>query len=408
MNNVILFRSSIQSLLHNKGRSILTILGIVIGIGSIIALMAIGKGAEEKIRRSILKAGKNFIYVSPQWPPETKHGRRRKLIQDLTYNHVTMLKKLCPGIAYISPSSYAGVKIKNKNAGEMDVSITGCNQDFMKIANRTIIKGINIQPYHVQNSSKVIVLGYDVAEQLFKNTNPIGKCIEVDKINFTIIGVIDKFDDSTSSHDANKDCLAPVSTVKKHLKHSFDSVLNGIFIGAKEDYSMQETIRQITKILRAQHKLESTDPNDFMIYDSDGMLKAAKNASSTFSLFLLIVAFIALLIGGIGVMNIMLVSVGERTQEIGIRKALGASEKLIKRQFIMEALTLCSVGGITGIIAGIIVPIAACKFTGWIIIVTPFSIILATVTFFLVGIIFGYYPAQKAASMNPIDALADR
>lgn len=408
MNNAILFRSSINSLLHHKARSTLTILGIVIGIGSIIALMAIGKGAEEKIRRSILAAGKNFIYVSPQWPPETQHGKRRKLIQDLTYNNIKTLKKMCPGIEYISPTSYIGIKVKNQNVGEMDVSISGCNQDFIKIANRSIIKGIFIQPYHVQNASKVIVLGYEVAEQLFKNTNPIGKSIDVNKINFTVIGVVDKIDDPTASHNANKDCFAPVTTVKKHLKNSFDNVVNGIFIGAKDENSTQETIRQMTKILRSQHKLESTDPNDFTIFDSQGMLKAAQKASGTLSLFLLIVAFIALLIGGIGVMNIMLVCVGERTQEIGIRKALGATEKLIKRQFILEALTLCGVGGIVGIILGIIIPIITSNFTGWIIIITPFSILLATITIILVGIIFGYYPAQKAAAMSPIDSLSEK
>lgn len=407
MNNFIIFHTSLRSLLHHKGRSFLTVLGIVIGIGSIIGLMAIGKGAEKKIKKSILSAGKNFIYVNPAWPPETKHGKRRKLIQDLTYKHAKILKKMCPQIRHISPISYIGVKIKNKNIAELDISVSGCTQDYIKISNRVIDKGLFIQPYHVQNASKVIVLGAETAAQLFKNSNPIGQMVDVNKINFKVIGVLKKNEASLYTNNSNKDCFAPVTSVKKHLKNSFDNVVNGIFIGVKDKKSTPETLRQITKILRTQHKLEPSDPNDFTLFDSQGMLKAARKASGTFSLFLLIVAFIALLIGGIGVMNIMLVAVGERTKEIGIRKALGATQKDIRRQFILEALTLCGVGGIAGIILGIIIPMIAGKFTGWTIIITPFSIFIATITIILVGLIFGFYPAHKAAIMNPIDALAE-
>lgn len=370
--------------------------------------MAIGKGAEEKIKKSILSAGKNFIYVNPAWPPETKHGKRRKLIQDLTYKHVSILKKLCHKIKYISPISYIGIKIKNKNISELDVSLSGCNQDYLNIANRFIDKGTFIQQYHVQNASKVIVLGSDTAAQLFKNSNPIGQTVDVNKIMFTVIGVLKKNEYTLYTDNSNKDCFAPISTVKKHLKNSFDNVVNGIFIGVTDNKSTQETLHQITKVIREQHKLELSDPNDFTLFDSQGMLKAAQKAAGTFSLFLLIVAFIALLIGGIGVMNIMLVSVGERTKEIGIRKALGATQTTIRQQFILEALTLCSVGGLIGILLGIIIPFLASKFTGWLIIITPTSILVAATTIIFVGLVFGFYPAHKAAMMNPIDALAEQ
>jgi putative ABC transport system permease protein len=303
--------------------------------------------------------------------------------------------------------SYSEAKIKNKSVAEIDFPIVGCNEDHIKIADRTMMKGTFIQQYHVQNSAKVIVLGFAAAEQLFKNTNPLGQIVEVNKINFTVIGVLQKINDSGSHNDPNKDCYAPVSSVKKYLKQSFDGVLNGIFIASQNDKVIPETIRQITKIMRAQHKLDKDDPNDFAIYDQKGMLAAAQKSSDIFTLFLLIVAFIALLIGGIGVMNIMLVAVGERTQEIGIRKAVGATQSTILKQFILEALTLCIIGGIIGIILGIAVPLLVSKFTGLPVIFTTMSIIIVTITIIFVGLIFGYYPALKAANMNPINALSD-
>lgn len=407
MNFAQLLQISFKSLLHHKGRSLLTALGIIIGIGSIVALLAIGKGAEQKIKSSILNSGTNFIYISPEWPPNITHGKQTKNIQPITATHAKILKQLCPTIQYASPMSYISTTIKNQNINEVDSTVNGCNENYMHIGNCKISKGSFIQQQHVSKVAKVIVLGHEVSQRLFKNTNPLGKNVEINKTMFTVIGVIGKIDTHGSMTDRNKECYIPFTTVKKYLKNSFDDIVNGIFVSTASLSLIPETIRCITKIMRVQHKLDEDDAPDFNIYDQHGMLKAANRASSTFSIFLLIVALISLLIGGIGVMNIMLVSVGERAQEIGIRMAIGANEKIIRKQFLLESLTLCSIGGIFGLILGVITPVIASYFTGWLIIITPESIIIATITMILVGVIFGYYPAYKASKKNPIDALIE-
>lgn len=407
MNTNLLIKTAFRSLIHHKGRSTLTALGIIIGTGSIIALLAIGKGAEKKIKQSILSSGTNFIFISPGWPPEAKHGKQRKNIRNIFGQHASLLKQLCPHIKNASPMSYFDTKIKNKTIAEMDSHINGCNESCMQISNIKIAAGTFVQQHHVQKASKVVVLGQDISNILFKKLDPIGKMVEIEKTMFTVIGVLEKIETQGSFNDRNKECYIPYTAVKKFLKLSFDDIVNGIFISTTSPELIPETIRQISKIMRAQHKLEEDDPNDFTIFDQQGMLKAATKASSVLSLFLLIVALLSLLIGGIGVMNIMLVSVGERTHEIGIRMAIGANSKNIRRQFLFEALTLCIFGGLGGLLLGIIVPITTSKSTGLYVVVTPLSILFVVLIIFLIGIIFGYYPAYKASKMNPIDALIE-
>jgi putative ABC transport system permease protein len=405
MNIKLLFKTALKSLLHHKGRSLLTALGIIIGIASIIALLAIGKGAEKKIKQSILSSGTNFIFLSPGWPPQAKRG---KTVKDIYARHADILKTLCPTIQNISPMVYHGSKIKYMNINDLDTQISGCNESCMQISNCKIYSGCFIQKYHVQKASKVIVLGKSLANTLFKNTNPIDKTVEIAKTTFKVIGVLDKIETQGSFNDRNKECYMPYTTVKKYLKLAFNETVNGIFISTKDVSLIPETVRQITKIMRIQHKLESNDPSDFTIFDQQGMLKAANNASATFSFFLLIVAFISLLIGGIGVMNIMLVSVGERTREIGIRMAVGANEKTVRMQFLLEALTICITGGVIGLILGIVASLVTCKLTGWYVVITLSSILVASSAIITVGLIFGFYPAYKASKLNPVDALLEQ
>jgi putative ABC transport system permease protein len=407
MNPLQLIGISFRALLHHKGRSLLTILGIIIGIGSIVALLAIGKGAEQKIRSSILSSGTNFIYVSPGWPPNAKHGKQQKTILPITAKHTEILKKLCPTVRHVSPMSYISAKVRNQSISESDTMVNGCSENYMQIGNCKILKGSFIQQHHVQKVAKVIVLGYEISKTLFKNINPLGQMVEVNKTMFTIIGVLEKIENPGEFMNRNKECYLPFTTVKKYLKNSFDDIVNGVFVSSKSLDLIPETVRCITKVMRVQHKLGEDDANDFNVFDQHGMLKAAGKASSVFSIFLLIVALISLLIGGIGVMNIMLVSVGERTQEIGIRMAIGATEKTIRNQFLLESLTLCTIGGVFGVILGIVTPMIASYFTGWITVITPSSIVIAVITMFLVGLIFGYYPAYKASKMNPINALIE-
>lgn len=406
MNIKTLIKISIKSLLQHKGRSILTILGIVVGIAAIITTLAIGYGAEAKLRQKILAMGKNFIFVfSGNVAQEGKTSAKHKQkVNFLTKKDVDIFKKQCPEIKNISSVMFSRdiVSFKKNN---IHSDIKGGNPDLLEIIDRKIIKGNFYTQQQYLKSNKVVVLGFKAAKDLFGITNPVGQYVQIKNINFKVIGVIDQIKLYEGFEDPNYDIYMPQTTIEKQLLHDASQNVHVIVLSAKDKKQMPQIVRIIKRILRFKHRLKENDPDDFSIIDQQEMVKAAKESSNILNLLLLIIATISLFVGGIGVMNIMLVSVSERTQEIGIRMAIGANTSNILSQFLIETITLCTLGGVIGVILGLTTPYAIAKFTDWLVIHKLSSVILSFAITTIIGLIFGYYPAKKAAKLNIVDAL---
>ncbi len=409
MNITLLLKSSFKCIKQHKGRSFLTILGIIIGIGSIISTLSIGYGAEEKLRQQILQMGNNFIFIQPGKMAEegkTNLTQRRKP-NHLTETDIFILKSQIPEIKKITPVMFAH-DIISYESNNVLVDIKCGNEDYIDVIERKIKTGNSYTKHHVLKSSKVIVLGSAVAKDLFHSLNPIGKTIKIKNVLYTVIGVTKKIDNYMGMMNPNLDIYMPLTTARKQIFQKINNKVHGIAISTYNKNEMAKVVRKINRILRFKHRLEENEPNDFTIFDQESMINAAKTSSNILKLLLLIIASISLLVGGIGVMNIMFVSVSERTQEIGIRMAIGATSGMIQKQFILEAISLCFIGGVIGILIGIIVPHIVSLFTSWPVVIKLSSIIFAFAVTFMVGVIFGYYPARKAAQLNPVDALVGK
>lgn len=407
MNYQILLTTAFRSIRHHKGRSLLTTLGIIIGIASIIAILAIGQGAEERVKRNILSGGNNFIFIHPgNWLAQGKDKKGKKdNPPPFIYQDIDSLKQNIGLIKKISPAASSNQTLCAMGK-HISIQVKSGNQDLLDINDRQMAMGQFFNQSHVQRGARVIILGHKIAHELFKHSNPLGRAVQIKKMNLTVIGVIKKMGAQLDfGSDPNMDVFIPISTAQKLGMAPRGNSLSGLFMSANNTEDIPYIVKQVRKILRARRKLAAQDPDDFMIWDQASMLKAAKSSSAILTLLLLIIASISLIVGGIGVMNIMLVSVRERTQEIGIRMALGASQKIILWQFLLEALTLCSFGGILGIALGIAIPYLVSMLTGWLVIITPLSVISAFLAMFVVGLLFGYYPALKASRLEPVQAL---
>ncbi|MBD3231247.1 FtsX-like permease family protein [Candidatus Dependentiae bacterium] len=406
MNINLLLKTSIRCIKKHKGRSFLTILGIIIGIGSIISTLSIGYGAEEKLKKQILSMGHNFIFIQPgKMVEEGKTNlTQRKKPNHITEKDVLIFQHQIPEIKKITPIMFARDIISN-DCNNVLVDIKCGNENYLDIIGRKIKIGNSFTKHHLAKSSKVVVLGSKTAKDLFNSLNPIGKTIKIKNVFYTIIGITKKINNYMGIMDPNLDIYLPISTARKQIFQKNSNKVHGIAISIYNTKDIPKVVRKINRILRFHHRLEKTEPNDFTIIDQQSMINAAKTSSNILTLLLLIIASISLLVGGIGVMNIMLVSVSERTQEIGIRMAIGATTEIILKQFIFEAITLCLIGGIIGILFGIIIPHIISLFTSWPVVIKLSSIIFAFTVTFMVGVIFGYYPAKKAAKLNPVNAL---
>jgi putative ABC transport system permease protein len=409
MNYKILSLTAIKSLNHHKGRSLLTMLGIIIGIAAIITIMAIGKGAEKKINQKILSMGDNSMFIHPgNWLAEKvgKTKRSQPPPQHFKYQDLEALKKYVPSIKRISPFASAE-QVLSVGSNQINTEVKAGNYHILEIGDKKIKRGQNFNPSHLKSRARVTIIGPQAAKELFKNNNPIGKTIQIAKNNFIVIGIFQKIETYFGMRDPNLNVYIPITSAQS-IGMVLPNRIKGISLSLKSLGAMQQAKKDMRKVLRARRHIRPSDPDDFMIWDQASMLNAAQTTSSILTLLLLIIASISLLVGGIGVMNIMLVSITERTQEIGIRMALGATTKTILQQFLLESLILCSLGGLTGIIFGVFIPLIVKMFTGWLVVITPTSIIASCVTIGAVGIIFGYYPAYKASQLDPVQALTEQ
>ncbi len=398
-----LFQETSSALLSNKARSILTILGIVIGIGSVIAMISVGQGSTASITSSIQSLGSNLLMVTPSFQRgvgtqvSAGRGSARTLKQedaDAIQKEITLIKALAPEL-----SGRYQITAKGTNT---NTSVVGTTADYPAVRNVEVAEGSFISEQNIRSLSKVAVLGPTARNDLFgENANPIGQTIRVNKIDFKIIGVLKE---KGGSGFSNQDDIIfiPLSTAQRFLTGS--DYLSTIYAEVVDQASMTTAQEQITSLLLNRHGISNPELADFSIMNQADIAASASSITNILTILLGSIAGISLIVGGIGIMNMMLTTVTERTREIGLRKAIGAKKKDIILQFLTESVMLTFIGGIVGILLGWILSYAVAYFGSMTTEVTSWSIFLAVGVSAAIGIIFGYYPARRAAGLNPIEA----
>lgn len=399
-------RIAFRALRVNKLRSILTMLGIIIGVGAVIAMVSIGSGAAEDIKQRISSIGSNVIQIQggSQNQGNVKNGNGNQ--QTLTEEDATAIANELPSVLYASPQQNNRQQVIFQN-NNWQTQVQGVFPDFLAIRDFKIEAGEPFTMDHNRASAKVCLLGKTVVDNLFPDTYPIGQTIRVRKIPFTVIGVLAPKGQSAQGQDQDDVIIMPISTAKKKViggRQNQMSTVGSIIVQAR-DGRTQSALNEVNELLRQRHKIEPGDPDDFQARSLEEMAAVATASANTTGFLLAAIASVSLVVGGIGIMNIMLVSVTERTKEIGLRQAVGAKTHDILGQFLVEAVTLSLLGGGLGILIGVLVSFAISQFAGWNTVVSVPSIVAAVVFSALVGVFFGYYPARKAAYLDPIEAL---
>jgi putative ABC transport system permease protein len=394
--------SALRALQRNKMRSFLTMLGIIIGVAAVIAMLAIGQGAEYSVKAQIASLGTNALMVFPGAQQQAGVRSGAGSATTLTEDDALAISRECPAVQYISPGAFAGGQVIAGNLN-WSASIQGTGTDYLEIRQWPIEYGVFFTEQDVKAAAKVCVLGQTVADNLFPDASPVDQTIRIRNVPFKVVGVLAKKGQNASGQDQDDIILAPYTTVIRRLSH-FPN-LRFILVSAASLNDMSAAQMQISELLRVRHKIQSYDVNDFTIRNQTDLATTATETTKSLTFLLAGIASISLLVGGIGIMNIMLVSVTERTREIGIRMSVGARSRDILTQFLIEALVLSLLGGITGIILGVVGSTIISSIAKWPTIITAFSIILSFGFSIAIGIFFGFYPARKAAMLNPIDAL---
>ncbi len=397
-----IFEIALISLTRNKVRSFLTMLGIIIGVSAVIAMMAVGTGAQENIKSQIASLGTNVILV---FPGSFNQGGVRSgtgTSASITPEDLVAIQTQCPSVALASPSVRDGAQIVYQELN-WRASIIGATPEYFTIRSWPVTSGQYFTDADIRGATKVCVIGQTIADNLFKENDPVGQVIRIRKMPFRIVGVLSVKGQSAQGSDQDDIIIAPYTTVQK--KMTGQTFLSNIMISAVSEDAMVDAQSQITELLRVRHKLQPWDENDFTVRSQTEIATAAQSTSEVLTILLASIASISLIVGGIGIMNIMLVSVTERTKEIGIRMAIGATAKNIMMQFLIEAVVLSLLGGLIGVFLGVLSSTLISKFAGWTTMVSSTSIFLAFTFSAAIGIFFGLYPARKAAQLNPIEAL---
>lgn len=404
MNISNLFKIALRAIAANKLRSFLTMLGIIIGVASVIAMMAIGQGSKKSIQANIAEMGSNMIMIRPGQDKGPGGAQQDASdMQTLKLKDYETLKEQSKYLAAISPSVNASGQFINGN-NNTPSTIYGISADYLEIRQLKIEDGEMFSDEDVKTSAKVCVIGKTVADNLFTNgEDPVGKVIRYNKIPFRIVGVLKSKGYNSFGMDQDDMVLAPYTTVMKRILSV--TYLQGINASAITEDMTDLAIEDVTNILRENHKLKGTDEDNFTIRSQQEMAEMMNSTSDTMTILLLVVACISLVVGGIGIMNIMYVSVTERTKEIGLRMSVGARGIDILNQFLIESVLLSVTGGLIGVVCGIGAAVGINVFAHWPIHIQPWSVLLSFAVCSATGIFFGWYPAKKAASLDPIEAI---
>lgn len=401
-------RIALRALMMNKLRSALTMLGIVIGVASVIATVSIGSGATQRIEAQIASIGSNLIIVIPG--SRTSSGLRLGTGNAVTLSETDAkdLAAQCPDVALAAPMVRGAAQVVH-GSSNWSTSIYGVTPDYLTIRNLTVATGDAFTQQDVTAANKVAMLGQTVVDNLFAGgANPIGATIEIKAVPFTVVGVLTPKGQSAQGQDQDDIILLPISTAKRKvigINAANADAVSTIMLQATSSGRMPAAQSEAEELLRQNHHLRNSQPDDFSIRNLQELFAAQEASSSIMSLMLAAVASVSLVVGGIGTMNIMLISVRERTREIGLRQAIGAKTRDILTQFLVEAVTLSIAGGLAGIALGILASALISRLAGWATSVGPGAVLLAVFFSALVGIVFGYYPARKAAYLDPIESL---
>ena len=403
MNGTNLFKIALRALANNKLRAFLTMLGIIIGVASVIAMLAIGQGSKKSIQQQISEMGSNMIMIHPG--AEMRGGVRQdpSAMQTLKLDNYEKLSEECTYLSGISPNvSSSGQLVAGSN--NYPSSVSGVSIDYLNIRQLSVEQGEMFTENDIRTAAKVCVIGKTIVDNLFPDgSDPIGKVIRCNQIPMRVVGVLKSKGYNSMGQDQDDVVLAPYSTVMKRLLAQ--TYLGGIFASALTEDMTEEAVEEITSILRREHKLKATDNDDFTIRTQQELSSMLNTTTDLMSTLLACIAGISLVVGGIGIMNIMYVSVTERTREIGLRMSVGARGVDILSQFLIEAILISITGGLIGVIIGCGASFMIKAIAHWPVFIQPWSVLLSFAVCTVTGVFFGWYPAKKAADLDPIDAI---
>lgn len=403
MNYTNLIKIALKALMNNKFRGFLTMLGIIIGVAAVISMLAIGEGSKRSIKAQISEMGSNVIMILPGNGQFGGVRQSASSMQTLKLDDYNSIVREAQNISYCSPvvNSNGQVIFGGNNA---PTSLYGVNQDYMEIRKYSVGQGEMFTEDDIHSSKKVCVVGTTVVKNLFtKGEDPLGKVIRFNKTPFRIIGILSSKGYNSMGQDQDDMIIAPYTTVQKRILAI--TYINSIFVSAVTEERSESAIESIKEIIKNSHKIKDGQEDDFNIRSQEELSSMMSSTTNMMTTLLACIAGISLLVGGIGIMNIMYVSVTERTREIGLRMSIGAKERHILLQFLIEAIIISITGGIIGVILGVSSAALIRFVIGWPVYVQLYSVILSFMVCTLTGVFFGWYPAKKASSLDPIEAI---
>ncbi len=398
-----LLKAALRSLAKNKMRTFLTMLGIIIGVGSVIAMLAIGQGSRQSIQSQISSLGTNVLMIFPQASSTGGVRMEAGSSQRMTIDDLNAIKDRCPSVAYITPQVRTSGQLVNGNSN-WRTSVYGVYPDYFNIRDLKLTSGSVFTMNDDRSAAKVCIVGQTVVTNLFgEGADPIGSFIRINKIPFEIVGITVKKGQNAFGQDQDDMVIAPFSTVQKRMMAV--TYIQNMLASAVSEPKIPIASQEITEVLKAKHNLSPSEDPDFTIRTQTDIANMATETSKILTILLATIASISLVVGGIGIMNIMLVSVTERTREIGIRMSVGARGRDVLLQFLIEALLISLIGGFIGISMGVIASQLIASILKWPVTISAESILMSFFFSSTIGIFFGWYPARKAARLNPIEAL---
>ena len=404
---VVSVKIALRALLVNRTRSALTMLGIIIGVAAVIAMVGVGAGATARIQAQIQSIGSNLIIVLPGSLSSNGVRLGSGAVATLTEDDAKAIAAECPSVSAVAPSVRGGVQVVY-GSNNWATTVQGVTPDYMTIRDYTMLSGQFFTNQDVDAAAKVAVFGETVVRNLFGNSDPTGQVAIVKNVPFTVVGVLTPKGQSPTGQDQDDVILLPISTAKQKVlgaNKANAKAISTLMVQASGPAAMDQAQQEMEALLRERHRILEGQEDDFTVRNLTEVFAAQESSAQVMSILLGAIASVSLIVGGIGIMNIMLVSVTERTREIGLRLAVGAKTRDILSQFLVEAVTLSILGGIIGIVTGLAASALIAHFAQWSTQVSPLSVLMAFVFSALVGVFFGYYPARKAAYLDPIEAL---